>query len=143
AVNLNCGCPQRWAIAEGIGCALLRKPALVADMVHTAWRQCGSLPISVKIRLLEDDRATVELIRRAERMGASWIDIHARLPRERAEPARVETAALCCDAVGVPVVYNGDVRSLEDAHGIAERTGAAGVMAARGLLANPGMFTGA
>jgi len=32
-VDLNCGCPQRWAIQEGIGCALLKKPDLVKDMV--------------------------------------------------------------------------------------------------------------
>ena len=54
-VDLNCGCPQRWALAEGYGAALLHNPELIADMVAQA-RACSSLPVSIKIRIHTDLR---------------------------------------------------------------------------------------
>lgn len=51
-VDLNCGCPQKWAYHEGIGCALLRKPELVGDMVRCAKDRLGwEYPVSIKIRI--------------------------------------------------------------------------------------------
>ena len=54
-LDLNCGCPQKWAYHEGIGCALLRKPELVRDMVRTVKDRLGwNWPVSVKIRVDPD-----------------------------------------------------------------------------------------
>ena len=54
-VDLNCGCPQKWAYHEGIGCALLRKPELVRDMVRCTHDRMGwNWPVSVKIRVDPD-----------------------------------------------------------------------------------------
>eukprot|EP01116_Phalansterium_solitarium_P020852 TRINITY_DN6298_c1_g1_i1.p1 TRINITY_DN6298_c1_g1~~TRINITY_DN6298_c1_g1_i1.p1 ORF type:complete len:175 (+),score=34.81 TRINITY_DN6298_c1_g1_i1:181-705(+) len=53
AVDLNCGCPQRWAINDGIGAALLKKPDTIRDMVRRAGTASG-LPVSVKIRVDDD-----------------------------------------------------------------------------------------
>jgi hypothetical protein len=54
-LDLNCGCPQRWAYNEGIGCALLRKPELVRDMVRAVKGRLGwGWPVSVKIRVDPD-----------------------------------------------------------------------------------------
>lgn len=51
-VDLNCGCPQTWAIAEGIGCKLMACPELVRDMVRAAKQRCGEeFSVSVKIRI--------------------------------------------------------------------------------------------
>ena len=51
-VDINCGCPQKWAYHEGIGCALLRKPELVADMIKTTKDRLGwGWPVSIKIRI--------------------------------------------------------------------------------------------
>lgn len=51
-VDINCGCPQKWAFHEGIGCALLRKPDLVADMIRTTKDRLGwGYPVSIKIRI--------------------------------------------------------------------------------------------
>ena len=55
-VDLNCGCPQRWALAAGYGAALIKQPELVADMVHQA-RAASNLPVSVKIRIHDDLRS--------------------------------------------------------------------------------------
>lgn len=54
-LDLNCGCPQKWAYNEGIGCALLRKPELVGDMVRCVKDRMGwEFPVSVKIRIDPD-----------------------------------------------------------------------------------------
>lgn len=53
-VDLNCGCPQRWAMAEGFGSALLQKRESVDAMLRRARAACpGGMPVSVKIRLLD------------------------------------------------------------------------------------------
>lgn len=55
SIDLNCGCPQKWAYHEGIGCALLRKPELVRDMVRCVKDRMGwDFGISVKIRVDPD-----------------------------------------------------------------------------------------
>lgn len=54
-LDLNCGCPQKWAYHEGIGCALLRKPELVRDMVRCVKDRMGwAWPVSIKIRVDPD-----------------------------------------------------------------------------------------
>ena len=51
-LDINCGCPQKWAYEEGIGSALLRKPELVSDMVRCVKDRMGwGWPVSVKIRI--------------------------------------------------------------------------------------------
>jgi len=55
-VDLNCGCPQRWALAEGYGAHLIKHPELVADMISQAGSRSG-LPVSIKIRIHSDLRS--------------------------------------------------------------------------------------
>ena len=95
-IDLNCGCPQRWALAEGYGAALIKKPELVADMIRQA-RGRTSLPISIKIRLRSNLRDTVELCRRAESAGCGWITVHGRTTRQRAEPCNVDAIKTVSD----------------------------------------------
>jgi tRNA-dihydrouridine synthase 4 len=76
-VDLNCGCPQRWAMQEGVGSALQREPELVYEMA----RQCSDaipVPVSVKIRLdKEDVRRTVDVCRLLSgRAGVKVITVH-------------------------------------------------------------------
>ena len=169
-VDLNCGCPQRWAVAQGwfafcksafflatqcrvsvlfdlillgVGCALLSRPELVADIVRQIRSRviCSDFSVSLKIRLLEDEpAATLELGRRAVAAGADWVTVHGRTPRQRHEPIDVAAVAELAARLPCPVVANGDVRTLEDARRLAQSTGAQGVMAARGLLRNPALF---
>ncbi len=78
-VDFNCGCPQPWVVKEGIGAALSNAPEKVAELVKAAR---AALPadktVSVKIRLRPNLQQTVELVRRAEKMGADWITVHGR-----------------------------------------------------------------
>lgn len=142
AIDLNCGCPQRWAIAEGVGAALMQSPELVADMVRSVWRT-ADLPCVVKTRVFEDARRSVDWARQQEAAGAAWITIHGRLPTDPpSHPVRWETVKLIRESVGCPVVLNGGVESLRLAHELSAKCGVGGVMTARALLANPAMFAG-
>ncbi|XP_066995039.1 tRNA-dihydrouridine(20a/20b) synthase [NAD(P)+]-like [Anabrus simplex] len=142
-VDLNCGCPQRWAMKEGYGADLLYKPDLLRDIVLQV-RNRISLPytVSVKIRILDDIRKSVDLCQMLESTGISFITIHSRTPEQRSQPISMDALRLIRDSVRIPLIANGDVKNLEDAVKLYEETGCEGVMAARGILANPALFAG-
>ncbi|KAL7275661.1 tRNA dihydrouridine synthase [Rhizina undulata] len=143
-VNLNCGCPQSWAIQEGVGCALMGNPELVRDMVKAVKERCGGgFSVSVKIRIHANLEETLRWVRIVETSGVDYITVHGRRRSQRSsEPVNLEAIRKVKDVAGVPVIANGDVFSLEDVERILAATGADGVMAARGLLTNPALFAG-
>lgn len=143
-IDLNCGCPQRWAMVEGYGACLLGKPELLCEMVQQARNrvQRDDFTVSIKIRIHKDMKKTVEMCQRAEKSGASWISVHGRTKEQRCQPVNHEAIRLIKDSVGIPVVANGDIRSMGDVALVREQTGVDGVMAARGMLANPAMYAG-
>ncbi|GCB76213.1 tRNA-dihydrouridine(20a/20b) synthase [NAD(P)+]-like isoform X1 [Scyliorhinus torazame] len=143
-VDLNCGCPQRWAMAEGYGACLINKPELVQDMVRQVKNQVErpNFSVSIKIRIHKDLARTVDLCRKVEAAGISWITVHGRATEERHQPVHYDTIKIIKENLNIPVVANGDVRSNKDIDFVHQLTGIDGVMAARGLLANPAMFAG-
>ncbi|KAL8291442.1 hypothetical protein RQP46_002420 [Phenoliferia psychrophenolica] len=146
-IDLNCGCPQKWAYHEGIGCALLRKPELVAELVRTTKQRVGwDFPVSVKIRVDQDLQLTNQLVRTAITAGADWITVHGRTRHQSSSGYPVDLDAIAfavsCAKGDVPVVANGDVFTWEEAEETRRRCGVKGVMSARGLLANPALFAG-
>lgn len=145
-VELNCGCPQRWAIQEGIGAALCDKNELVCEMVKETRRRLGydkDFTVAIKIRLHPDIRRTVDLVRMMEAAGCSYLTVHARTRFERHEPIHLEELKLVAETANtMPIVANGDLFTLKDCEKIYETTKVKGVMVARGLLANPAMFAG-
>ena len=92
-IDINCGCPQRWAIQSGYGAALIHKPQLVADMVRAIRAVC-TLPVSIKIRVQDDLRRTVELVHMAERAGVNFITVHGRTPQQRRQPVNTDAIKL-------------------------------------------------
>ncbi|KAJ8006762.1 hypothetical protein DPEC_G00110580 [Dallia pectoralis] len=143
-VDLNCGCPQRWAMSEGYGACLINKPELVKDMVRHVRNQVvnPNYTISIKIRIHKQLRQTVDMCQKAEAAGVSWITVHGRTAEERHQPVHFDAIKTIKDSLSIPVIANGDIRSLQDLETTHQLTGVHGVMAARGLLANPAMFAG-
>lgn len=143
-VDLNCGCPQRWAMQEGYGACLIRKPELVHNMVRQTRNRVENpdFTVSVKIRIHKDLKETVNLCKNMEAAGVSWISVHGRTKEQRNQPVNLEAAKLIQENVGVPVIANGDIKSMEDAENVQRQTGVKGVMCARGMLQNPAMFAG-
>lgn len=142
-MDLNCGCPQRWAIKDGYGVDLLTKPQLVKDLVlQVRNRIPHPFTVSVKIRLLKDIRKTIEFCQRLEKAGLSFITVHARTPQMRNEPINLEGLKIVRDAVKVPLIANGDVKSIKDAEYLYENVKCEGVMSANGILTNPALYSG-
>ncbi|KAJ1834429.1 tRNA dihydrouridine synthase [Coemansia sp. RSA 2706] len=142
-IDLNCGCPQKWAYKERIGAYLSERPETVQDMVR-AVKGAVNIPCSIKIRKHPTDmRQTVELVRRAERMGIDWITIHGRTRHQKStEPVDYEAIKLVKESVSMPVLANGGIFTLDDANEMYDKTGVVGAMSARGLLMNPALFAG-
>ncbi|KAL1511618.1 hypothetical protein AB1Y20_006411 [Prymnesium parvum] len=148
AIDLNLGCPLPSATQPPFGAALLAREhwPLVGAMV-AALAGATPLPVFCKIRLLESVEATVELARLLEARGCRVLCVHGRAvppPREhraqRQWPADLDAIASVARAVRIPVLSNGNTRCGRDVQLNVDRTGAAGVMSAEGLLQNPLLF---
>lgn len=128
---------------EGYGADLLRKPELVKDLVYQVRNRIPRpFCVSAKIRLLKDIRQTVALCQTLEKAGASFLTIHARTPEMRNEPIDLDSFKLLRDHVQLPLVANGDVKSLGGAEFLFQESRCEGVMSARGILTNPALFSG-
>jgi tRNA-dihydrouridine synthase 4 len=144
-VNLNCGCPQPWAIKEGIGCKLMDEPELVADMVRAVKAALApkGKSVSVKIRIAKDLEITKRWIDLVQDADVDYITIHGRLKSQRSStPPNYEAVRILKEYARVPIVANGDAYTIQDVKDIAAQTGVDGVMAARGMLENPALFAG-
>lgn len=144
AIGINCGCPIKEQVREGIGAALMSEPDLVASMVSAVKEKYGNrVTIETKIRIHSNLDETVAFVKKVEQAGVDFITVHGRTKTTRSsQPANFDAIKLMKDSVSVPVIANGDCFSLEDAHKIAKLTNVDGVMAVRGILANPAMFAG-
>jgi len=143
-VDLNCGCPQRWAQKEGIGACLINNPEFVREVVSQTRARISDpqFSVSVKIRVHSDLARTVDLCRQIEAAGASFISVHGRTKDQRREPVNLAAIRTIKQSLNIPVVANGDVKTLADLEETVAVTGCDGVMAARGMLENPAMFAG-
>lgn len=143
-VDLNCGCPQRWAQQEGIGACLINKPDFVSDLVKQTRNQCrDDLSVSIKIRIHSDIERTIDLCRQLESAGATYLTVHGRRKDQKGEPVNLEAIKSIKQSVHIPVVANGDICTMDDVKRVKSLTGVDGVMAARGMLENPAMYNGA
>lgn len=113
---------------------------LTAPTIVQALDASVQLPISVKIRLCTPASDTVKLARQLQRAGASLLTLHARYPsarRRRSGPAHLDYVTQLAAELDIPVLSNGNVRSVRDVMDNLHTTGAAGCMVGEELLRNP------
>ena len=141
-VDLNLGCPAKRVVACNGGSGLLRDLPLIAKIFETV-RAAVTIPFTVKFRMGWNDSniICVELARLAQESGLAAVALHARTREDGySGHARWEYIAAVKDAVSVPVIGNGDVRTPEDAAAMVEETGCDAVMIGRAAPANPWIF---
>jgi tRNA-dihydrouridine synthase B len=143
-VDINMGCPVHKVVRGGGGSAMMCDPGKTVGLVRTIVEGVR-VPVTVKMRLGWDE-ATLSapyFARAFEEVGVAAVIIHG---RTRAQgfggSVNLEGIRAVVEAVQrVPVIGNGDVRSIADAEHMLTVTGCAGISIGRGALLNPWIFT--
>lgn len=141
-VDLNLGCPANRVVGCNGGSGLLRDLPKIGEIFRTV-RKAVTIPFTVKFRLGWNDAqiVCVELARMAEAEGLNAVALHARTREQGySGQARWEWIAAIKQAVGIPLIGNGDVRTPEDAAAMIAKTGCDAVMIGRAAAANPWIF---
>src|SRR5919202_4652197 len=142
-IDINFGCPVKKVVRRNGGSGCLRDLGLVQDVIRAVSRSTH-LPVTVKIRSgwNEEMRDPVTIALRCQDAGARVLTLH---PRTRTQMysgnARWDGIAAVVEALDIPVLGNGDIKTAEDALRMREQTGCAGVMIARGSFGQPWIFT--
>jgi tRNA-dihydrouridine synthase B len=141
-VDLNLGCPAKKVVKCNGGSGLLRDLPAIGE-IFEAVRAAVKIPFTVKFRAGWDDEniICVELAKMAEACGLNAVALHARTREQGySGEARWDWIAAVKDAVGIPVIGNGDIRVPQDACTMIAQTGCDAVMIGRTAAANPWIF---
>jgi nifR3 family TIM-barrel protein len=141
-VDLNLGCPAKRVVGCNGGSGLLRDLPKIAA-IFRAIRSSVSIPFTVKFRMGWNDNqiVCVELARIAEAEGLNAVALHARTREQGySGQAQWQWIAAIKQAVTIPVIGNGDIRTPEDAVAMVAETGCDAVMIGRAAPANPWIF---
>jgi len=138
-IDINMGCPARHVTGGQSGSALMRDLDHAERLIE-ATISAVKVPVTLKMRLGWDDRSlnAPELARRAEAAGVQLISVHGRT-RCQFYNGNADWAAVRAvrDAIGIPLVINGDITSFEKAVAALETSGADAVMVGRGAQGQP------
>jgi tRNA-dihydrouridine synthase B len=138
-IDINMGCPARHVTGGQSGSALMRDLDHALRLID-ATISAVNVPVTLKMRLGWDDRSlnAADLARRAEAAGVQMISVHGRT-RCQFYNGKADWGAVRAvrDAVGIPLVVNGDITSFERAVAALEMSGADAVMVGRGAQGQP------
>jgi nifR3 family TIM-barrel protein len=141
-VDLNLGCPAKRVVGCNGGSGLLRDLPKIGEIFRSV-RKAVTIPFTVKFRMgwNETQIVCVELARMAEAEGLNAVALHARTREQGySGQAQWEWIAQVKQAVGIPVIGNGDITTPEAAAAMVAETGCDAVMIGRAAPANPWIF---
>ena len=138
-IDINMGCPVNKVVKTGAGSALMLDEDNTVDMVKAVIENVDK-PVTVKMRLgyTKDSINYLSLAKKLETVGVSAIALHARTRSQmyegHADWSHIKTLK---DNLSIPVIGNGDVKTVDDFIKMKQETGCDAVMIGRGLVGNP------
>lgn len=147
AIDINMGCPVKKIVSSGDGSALMKTPALAAEIVKkTVYAlEKYTLPVTIKIRSGWDKNSinAPEFAKALVAAGAAAVTVHARTREQMYAPsADISVIGAVKKAVGDAVVIgNGDICCVQDAEKMIRETGCDSIMIGRAALGDPWVFS--
>ncbi len=137
-VDINMGCPVPKVFKNGEGSALLKNIYLAEKIVKECVKSGKIITIKIRTGQVVGDDVATEFAKMAEDSGAKLITIHGRV-REMYYSGEIDYNAIekAKKSVNIPVIANGGIFTVSDADTVMDRTGADGIMLARGAMENP------
>ncbi len=138
-IDLNMGCPVKKVLKAKSGSYLLKDPDNIYEIVK-AVVDSVSKPVTVKIRLGQTKNTinVLEVAKKIEKAGASAICIHGRTQSDLYKgKANYDYIKLVKEQVKIPVIANGDIKSIEDAEYVLDYTKCDAIMIGRSSIGNP------
>ncbi|GAC1517048.1 MAG: tRNA dihydrouridine synthase DusB [Gemmatimonadaceae bacterium] len=141
-IDINFGCPVKKVVKRNGGSGCLKDLQLVQDVIRSV-RSATHLPVTCKVRSgwSEETRDPVGIALRCQDAGVSALALH---PRTRTQMytgmANWDEIARVVEALSIPVIGNGDIRTAQDALRMHRHTGCAAIMIARGAFGQPWIF---
>ncbi len=138
-IDINMGCPVNKVVKTGAGSAMMKNEDETVQIVKQVVRNVKK-PVSVKMRLGWDlnNMNYLSLSKKLEDVGVSLIALHARTRSQMYEGhSDWSHIKILKDSLNIPVIGNGDVKSVEDFIEMKRQTNCDGVMIGRALVGNP------
>lgn len=141
-IDINMGCPVPKIVKNGEGSALLTNISLAEKIIKECVKSGKTITVKIRTGLKAGDDIAAEFAQMAENAGASLITVHGRV-REAYYSGEPDFCAIARAkrAVKIPVIANGGIFTAKDADNMIEKTGADGVMIARGAVSDPFIFS--
>ncbi len=140
-IDINMGCPVPKVVKNGEGSALMKEPSLAAEIVAAVKENAKGRPVTVKIRSGWESVTAPDFAKALEKGGADAVAVHGRLRTQfYSGYADYGVIKAVKEAVSIPVIGNGDVKSAADYLKLKNESGCDGVMIGRGAVGNQKIF---
>jgi tRNA-dihydrouridine synthase B len=141
-IDINCGCWVRDVAMRGAGAGLLRDLPRM-ERLASAVVKAVAIPVTLKTRLGWDAESIriVDVAKMCEQVGIRALTVHCRT-RDQGHKGSVDYSWIpkVKEAVGIPIIVNGDIVTPQDVESVFASTGCDGVMIGRGAVVNPWIF---
>ncbi|EFO83781.1 hypothetical protein CRE_14205 [Caenorhabditis remanei] len=143
-IDVNMGCPKPFSIHCGMGAALLTQTEKIIDILKSL-KAAAKVPVTCKIRVLDNPEDTLKLVREIEKCGVSALGVHGRRRDERQpDQCRIEEIREVSRTITtIPIIANGfsgEIEQFSDIEKWRSATETSSIMIARKALSTPSIF---